>query len=77
LTKREALRRAIELARGMEEDGCVCVHRTAPRQFEIREYLVPFSRPEVIIHAQWAREGWYDKYKPEWVGKGGQNARQT
>jgi len=69
MTLKEARQQAIALARTLD-DGVVAIWRIRPRVFTFAVGYGPKDCDLVIlIHSTWARDGWYDKYFPEWVGK--------
>lgn len=60
---KEARQSAIAKAKSLKLS--VYIYRTAPRQFEITTGAMPEHLAQ-IIHASWAKDGWYEKYHPEY-----------
>lgn len=64
---KEARRQAIALARTTNKD-VVAVWRIRKRVFAFAEGYGPQGCDLVmLVHSQWARDGWYDEYHPDWV----------
>lgn len=67
LRLKEARRQAIALARTTSVD-VVAVWRARKRVFAFAEgYGPPGCDLVMLVHAKWARDGWYDEHCPEWV----------
>ena len=70
MTLKDTRQQAIALARTLDNGGVVAVWRIRPRVFAFAVGYGPQGCDLVmLVHNKWAREGWYDKYHPEWVGK--------
>ena len=68
---KDARRRAIVLAKTMGE-GIITVYRLSPRQFTFQKGHGPDGNDTVmIVHVEWARDGYYDEHHPEKVRKEG------
>ena len=67
MTLRDARRRAKALAKTLEE-GVITIYRLRPRQFTFQKGHGPEGNDTVmLVHVEWARDGYYDKYYPRWV----------
>ena len=66
MTLKRARQAAIAQAKSAKSrDDSVYIYRIGKRQFEITTGVMPDSLVQ-IIHASWAKDGWYEKYHPEY-----------
>lgn len=67
MSLKDARRRAIALAKTMNA-GIITIYRLRPRQFTFQVGYGPEGNDTVmIVHAKWAKDGYYDEHHPEWV----------
>lgn len=65
---KDARQQAIVLARTLDKDTVVAIWRIRPRVFAFAVGYGPKDCDLVmLVHSNWAQDGWYDKYHPEWV----------
>lgn len=70
MTRLEAIRGAIKLARTLETHSAITVYRVRPRRFDfVPGYGDAFQNKNavVLIQVEWVRDGYYAKYQPKWV----------